>query len=148
MASPLWILCAKNVFCWLGFRCHRFWEREKLHYCTLYFSLIIVKSLQFRECKQITEPLKYCLVRVIVFLWHVFSLFVCFSQVGNFALIPYRREETFLYNNCVPHRVFPTCLLPFYSLTHVKYSELDNMASPLWALVYVAWGQFKKKIKP
>ena len=133
---------------WLGFVVVIFEREEKLYCCNLYFFLIIVKFLQFRERRQITELHKYCLLHVIVFLWHVFSLFVYFSQVGNFALIPFRREETFLYNNCVPHRVFPTCLLPFYSLTHVKYSELDNMASPLWALVYVAWGQFKKKIKP
>ena len=46
---------------------------------TLYFSLIIVKSLQLRGRKQIAEPRKYCLVRVIVFfLWRVFSLFVLF----------------------------------------------------------------------
>ena len=46
--------------------------------CTLYSSLIIVKSLQLRRRKQITKPRKYCLVRVIVFLWRVFSLFVLF----------------------------------------------------------------------
>ena len=41
---------------------------------TLYSSLIIVISLQLRRRKQIAEPRKYCLVRVIVFLWLVFSL--------------------------------------------------------------------------
>ena len=52
--------------------------------CTLYSSLIIVISLQLCGCRQITEPRKYCLVRVIVFLQRVFSLFFfCFSQVGN-----------------------------------------------------------------
>ena len=46
---------------------------------TLYFSLIIVKSLQVRGRRQIAEPRKCCLVRVIVFfLWRVFSLFVLF----------------------------------------------------------------------
>ena len=40
------------------------------------FSLIIVKSLQLRGRKQIAESRKYCLVRVIVFLWRVFSLFL------------------------------------------------------------------------
>ena len=44
--------------------------------CTLYSSLIIVISLQLRGCRQIAEPRKYCLVRVIVFLWRVFSLFL------------------------------------------------------------------------
>ena len=44
--------------------------------CTLYSSLIIVKSLQLRGRRQIAEPRKYCLVRVIVFLWRVFSLFL------------------------------------------------------------------------
>ena len=54
--------------------------RESVKRCsrTLYFSLIIVKSLQLHGCKQIPEPRKYCLVRVIVFLWRVFSLFVLF----------------------------------------------------------------------
>ena len=40
------------------------------------FFLIIVKSLQLHRHRQITEPRKYYLVRVIVFfLWRVFSLF-------------------------------------------------------------------------
>ena len=61
----------------LGFRvlpC--FWEIEKIvaASCTLYSSLIIVKSLQLRGRRQIAESRKYYLVRVIVFLWHVFSL--------------------------------------------------------------------------
>ena len=43
--------------------------------CTIVFSLIIVKSLQLRGCRQIAEPRKYCLVRVIVF----FSLACIFS---------------------------------------------------------------------
>ena len=42
----------------------------------VFFSLIIVKSLQLCGRRQIAEPRKYCLVRVIVFLWHVFSLFL------------------------------------------------------------------------
>ena len=47
-------------------------------YCrTLYFSLIIMKFLQFRERRQIAEPRKYYLVCVIVFsLACVFSIFV------------------------------------------------------------------------
>ena len=38
----------------------------------MYSSLIIVISLQLRGRRQIAEPRKYCLVRVIVFLWRVF----------------------------------------------------------------------------
>ena len=58
--------------------------REKKHCSrTLYSSLIIVKFLQLCGYRQIAEPYKYCLVHVIVFLWRVFSLFFCFSQVGN-----------------------------------------------------------------
>ena len=42
-----------------------------------YVFLIIGISLQLRVYRQIAEPRKYCLVRVIVFLWHVFfSIFV------------------------------------------------------------------------
>ena len=76
----------ENAILRLGFVVVVFLEREKKkHYsCTLYFSLIIVKSLQLRGRRKIAEPRKYCLVRVNFFftLWHVFSLF-CFSQVGN-----------------------------------------------------------------
>ena len=47
---------------------------------TLYSSLIIVISLQLRGLRQIAEPRKYCLMRVIVFfsLACVFSLFFLF----------------------------------------------------------------------
>ena len=61
----------------------------------MYFSLIIVKSLQLRGRRQIAEPRKYCLVRVIVFLWRVFSLFFffffffLFLAGWEFKLIPY-----------------------------------------------------------
>ena len=48
-----------------------------------------MKSLQLRRCKQIAEPRKYCLVRVIVFLWRVFSLFFLFLTGWEFDLIPY-----------------------------------------------------------
>ena len=44
--------------------------------CTLYFFLIIVKSLQLHGRRQIAESRKYFLVRVIVFLWRVFYLFL------------------------------------------------------------------------
>ena len=63
-------------------------KKKKIVAATCNFSLIIVKSLQLCGCRQIAEPHKYCLVRVIVILWHVFSLFFffvffCFSQVRN-----------------------------------------------------------------
>ena len=57
--------------------------------CTLYSSLIIVISLQLRGHRQIAEPRKYCLVRVIVFLWCVFSLIFLFLTGWEFGLIPY-----------------------------------------------------------
>ena len=53
--------------------------REKDCSHTFYFSLIIVKSLQLRGRRQIAEPRKYCLVRVIVFFFAcVFSFFFFF----------------------------------------------------------------------
>ena len=45
-------------------------------------------SLQLRGCRQIAEPRKYCFVRVIVFLWRAFSLFL-FLMGWEFGLIPY-----------------------------------------------------------
>ena len=63
--------------------CRWFFEREEKLYChTLYFSLIIMKSLQLRGRRQIAKPHKYCLVRVIVFLWRVFSLFFVSHRLG------------------------------------------------------------------
>ena len=57
--------------------------REKKHCSrTLYSSLIIVKSLQLHGCRQIAEPRKYSLMRVIVFLWRVFSLFFVSHKLG------------------------------------------------------------------
>ena len=57
--------------------------------CTLDSSLIIVISLQRCGRRQIAEPLKYCLMHVIVFsLACVFSLFL-FLIDWEFGLIPY-----------------------------------------------------------
>ena len=56
--------------------------------CTIVFSLIIVKSLQLRERKQIAESRKYCLVRVIVFFGVCFLYLFCFSQVGILVKFP------------------------------------------------------------
>ena len=50
--------------------------------CTMYSSLIIMISLQLRGRRQIAESRKYCLVRVIVFLWRVFSLFFVSHRLG------------------------------------------------------------------
>ena len=61
----------------------------KVFLCTIVFSLIIVKSLQFRGRRQIAEPCKYCLVRVIVFFDVCFFYLFCFSQVGILGKIPY-----------------------------------------------------------
>ena len=47
-------------------------ERKNTVAALCIFSLIIVKSLQFGGRRQIAEPRKYCLMRVIVFLGRVF----------------------------------------------------------------------------
>ena len=54
------------------------WELDFLNVflCTIVFSLIIVKSLQLRGHRQIAEPRKYCLVRVIVFFSVCFLYFL------------------------------------------------------------------------
>ena len=61
----------------------RFIERENIvaDRSILYSSLIIVISLQLRGRRQITEPRKYCLVRVIIF-FCVFSLFFVSHRLG------------------------------------------------------------------
>ena len=83
-------------------------EREKKLNCrTLYFSLKIVKSLQLCKRRQIVESRKYYLVRVIVFLWCVFSLIFCFSQVGNFRLISLHRSASSLIG--IYPRLFTVC---------------------------------------
>ena len=56
--------------------------------CTILFSLIIVKSLQLRGRRQIAEPRKYCLVRVIVFFDVCFLYLFCFSQVEILIKFP------------------------------------------------------------
>ena len=66
--------------------CCRFWETETLYCRTLYFSLIIVKSLQLRERRQIAKLCKYCLVCVIIFLLVCVLSILCFSQVWEFQI--------------------------------------------------------------
>ena len=60
--------------------------------CTIVFSLIIVKSLQLCGRRQIAEPRKYCLVRVIVFFDVCFLYLFYFSQVEILVKIPYKNE--------------------------------------------------------
>ena len=88
--GSLWILCAgyRNRFWWLGFCCCCCLEWVWNTVAAFLFSLIIVKSLQLRERRQIAKPRKYYLVRVIVFFGVYFLYFFCFLQVGNFRLIP------------------------------------------------------------
>ena len=56
--------------------------------CTIVFSQIIVKLLQLRGRRQIAEPRKYCLVRVIVFFDVCFLYLFCFSQVVILVKFP------------------------------------------------------------
>ena len=72
-------------FCLVGERelgCN--WELGflRVFLCTIVSPYFIVKSLQLRGCRQIAEPRKYCLVRVIVFFGVCFLYLFCFSQVG------------------------------------------------------------------
>ena len=65
--------------CWeLGFL--------RVFLCTIVSPYFIVKSPQLRGRRQIAEPRKYCLVRVIVFFDVRFSLFVLFLTGWNFGL--------------------------------------------------------------
>ena len=70
-----------------------FFDSEKIYSRTLYFFLIIVKSLQLRGCKQIAEPRKYCFVRMIVFFGVCFLYLFCFSQVGIVVKFPRRSNS-------------------------------------------------------
>ena len=62
---------------------------ESVLVCTIVSPYFIVKSLQLRGHRQIAEPRKYCLVRVIVFFDVCFLYLFCFSQVGILVKIPY-----------------------------------------------------------
>ena len=61
--------------------------------CAIVFSLIIVKSLQLCERRQIVEPHKYCLMRVIVFFGVCFLYLFCFSQVEILVKFPTRGRK-------------------------------------------------------
>ena len=67
-----------------------YWELGflRVFLCTIISPYFIVKSLQLHGRSQIAESRKYCLVRMIVFLWHVFSLFVLFLIVGILVKYP------------------------------------------------------------
>ena len=74
-----------------------YWELGFLRVfsCTIVSPYFIVKSLQFRGRRQIAEPRKYRLVRVIVFFDVCFLYLFCFSQIEILVKIPYNME---LYN--------------------------------------------------
>ena len=56
--------------------------------CTIVSPYFIVKSLQLHGRRQIAEPRKYYLVRVIVFFGVCFLYLFCFSQVEIFVKFP------------------------------------------------------------
>ena len=67
-----------------------YWELGflRLFLCTIVSPYFIVESLQLRGRRQIAEPHKYCLVRVIVFFDVCFLYLFCFSQVGILVKFP------------------------------------------------------------
>ena len=66
--------------------------------CTLYSSMIIVKSLQLNGRRQIAEPRKYCLVRVIIFFGVCFSLFFISYRLGiQFNSLHVRVQRLFYF---------------------------------------------------
>ena len=94
-----------------------YWELDflRMFLCTIVSPYFIVKSLQLRGYRQIAEPYKYCLVRVIVFFGVVFS--ICF--------VSHRLE--FWLNSL--HKVHGSCgvgvqvgrIVSIYSLAHKMY---------------------------
>ena len=88
--SPLWIICAGSrkpnfeirVLLLLCFLRDKEKKKKKHCSCTFYFSMIIVKSLQLCGRRQIIEPRKYCLVRVIVFFDVCFLYFFVSHRLG------------------------------------------------------------------
>ena len=65
-----------------------FFQREKLYYHTLYFSLRIVKSLQLCGRKQFAKPHKYSLVCDFFFFLRIFFSIFASHKSGNFVHIP------------------------------------------------------------
>ena len=72
-----------------------YWELGflRVFLCTIVSPYFIVKSLQLRGRRQIAEPRKYCLVRVIIFFNVCFFYLFCFSQVGILRLNSLHDEE-------------------------------------------------------
>ena len=65
-----------------------YWELGflRVFLCTIVSSYFIVKSLQLRGCRQIAEPRKYCLVRVIVLFGVCFLYLFLFLTGWDFWL--------------------------------------------------------------
>ena len=61
-----------------------YWELGflRVFLCTIVSAYFIVESPQLHGRRQIAEPRKYSLVRVIVFFDVCFLYLFCFSQVG------------------------------------------------------------------
>ena len=82
--------------------------------CTLYSSLIIVKFLQLRGRRQIAEPRKFCLVRVIVFfdVCFLYFFFFLFLTGWEFGLIHYTRGQfNFILKLKVVFKFYPKIIL-------------------------------------
>ena len=93
----------------------------KVFLCTIVFSLIIVKSLQLRGRRQIAEPRKYCLVRVIVFFGVCFLYLFCFSQVGILIKSPTRLYTLIFTTKWKGFKSLETCAI--YSKTPHVFSK-------------------------
>ena len=78
-----------------------YWELGflRVFLCTIVSPYFIVKSLQLRGRRQIAEPRKYCLMRVIVFFDVCFLYLFCFSQAEilvKFATVITSGQKIFL----------------------------------------------------
>ena len=99
------VLCRKRNLVIRFCGCRVFKERRKTVAAFLYFfSLIIVKSLQLRGCRQIAKPRKYCLVCVIVFFGVCFLYFFVSHRLGfrfnSLHSIYYSLSQRLLSANC------------------------------------------------
>ena len=86
--NQLWVI---RVSLWVVLLCFRVRENIVAASCILYSSLIIVKSLQLRGCRQAKLPNHVNIVLCVwLFFFDVCFLYLfCFSQVGIFVKIPY-----------------------------------------------------------
>ena len=94
--SPLWNHLLKLGFFLCGVVAVLYIERKycSRYGCNLYSFLIIVISLQLYGRRQIVEPRKYCLVRVIFFFFGMCFLYFLFLTGLEFGLIPYKAFRT------------------------------------------------------